>query len=514
MTEAAVVFGPEDLDIKAIVDIAYGRRGVVLSNDPDFLEMIHESRATFEALVAADERIYGVTTGFGANVGMAVGSEGATRLAQNLVRFHGCGTGRLFDARESAAIVATRLRSLCSGYSAIRLDLLVHLVGLLTHRVYPAIPVEGSVGASGDLTPLSYVAAVVAGEREVIFGGEVRPTADVYAELGIEPLALGPKESLAIMNGTSVMTALGALAIHRAERLVTLSAYLSATLSDVFDGNSAHFDARTFAAKPHRGQAHVAGLMREWLEYDPERHVLPERLQEVYSIRCAPHIIGVLADALEPITLWVQTELNGCSDNPLFDAATSSILHGGNFYGGHIALAMDILKTSVASVADLLDRQMQVLCGSLGRISVLPANLVPPRDGEEWDPRHGFKAMTIATSALAAEALKLTMPATSFSRSTESHNQDKVSMGTIAARDALRVLELTERIASILLIALAQAVDLRAESTTTRSRTLRDVVRQDVVFTDEDRRFDIDIARVMDRIDDGLVDELAERGGS
>ena len=504
-----VVFGANALDYRAIVDVAYGRRPAVLSDDPEFIAGIDGARRAFEDLVNAEERIYGVTTGFGANVRLEVGSDDAAQLARNLVQFHGCGTGTILGAEESAAIVATRLRSLCSGHSAVRPAVLRQLARLLELRILPAIPAEGSVGASGDLTPLSYLAAVVMGEREVLYRDEIRPTSEVFAEVGIEPLALGPKESLAIMNGTSVMTGLAAIAVHRADRLVALSSCLSAALCDVLDGNAAHFDARTHNAKPHHGQGRVAQLMRTWLAYDPATHEHPEQLQDVYSIRCAPHVIGVLADALEPIGRWVQTELNGCSDNPLFDASTQTVLFGGNFYGGHIALAMDMLKTSVASVADLIDRQMQLLCSpAAGRSNNLPANLVPPR-AQDGNMRHGFKAMTISTSALAAEALKLTMPATAFSRSTESHNQDKVSMGTIAARDALRVLELTERTAAILLIALAQAVDLRGSNVVASSARLRDLVRRDVTFTDDDRRFDLDIQAILRRMDDGLVGEVA-----
>ena len=510
MTRAdPVVFGDVPIDCHEIVDVAIGARPAALSNAPEFRAAIDRSREAFERLVASERRIYGVTTGFGESVRFDVRPEDANTLAQNLIAFHGCGTGRLFGPTESMAIVAARLRSLCTNFSAVRWEVLERLALLLERRICPAIPVEGSVGASGDLTPLSYVAAVVSGEREVLFEGGVRSTASVYAEAGIAPLALKPKESLAIMNGTSVMTALAALAIVRAEKLSSLATAAVATACDACDGNAAHFDGRIFAAKPHRGQAAVAAKMRAWLGYEAATHQDPERLQNPYSIRCAPHVVGVLEDVLDPVRLWVTTELNGCSDNPLFDPDTQTVLHGGNFYGGHVGIAMDLLKTAVASVADLLDRLLQVMCNLEGGDGVLPRNLVAQDANRET--RHGFKAMSIATSALTAEALKLTMPATSFSRSTESHNQDKVSMGTIGARDALRVLELAESVAAILLIAAAQAVDLRApESTTTASRTLRDLVRRDVAFADGDRRFDVDIAAIKARMEAGLAGELFE----
>ncbi len=506
----SVVFGPSALTIDDIVGVAQRRYTPVLNDSASFRESLENSRLLFESLIDKNERIYGVTTGFGENIRMKVGSAEAAELAQNLIRFHGCGTGRLFDAEESAAISACRLQSLCSPRSAVRWELLDRIVWLLANDVVPAIPSEGSVGASGDLTPLSYLAAVIAGDREVLWKGVLRPTAEVFAELGLEPFAIGPKESLAIMNGTSAMTGLAALAIHRARRLGELTSYLTGVLCDVCDGNAAHFDARIHEGKPHAGQVKTAARIAKWLNYDPDSHVNPAQLQSVYSIRCAPQIIGVLEDTLEPATLWVETELNGSSDNPLFDSEKGVVLHGGNFYGGHIAMAMDMLKTSVASVADLLDRQMQLLCGpTMADGNLLPRNLMPPLQAGSGDTRHGFKAMSIATSALAAEALKLTMPATSFSRSTESHNQDKVSMGTIASRDAIRILQLTEQITAILVIALAQAVDLRAENdTTAMSQAFRDAVRTTAAFADVDRRFDLDIYNVLERMNGDLLKTL------
>jgi histidine ammonia-lyase len=220
------------------------------------------------------------------------------------------------------------------------------------------------------------------------------------------------------------------------------------------------------------------------------------RLQDRYSIRCAPHVIGVLVEAADAATRTLEIELNGVDDNPLVDPERGDVLHGGNFYGGHVGYAMDGLKTAVASVADLLDRQLCLLCVP-ETSGDLPANLVAGT-GAEALSHHGFKAMQIATSALAAEALKLTVPATAFSRSTESHNQDKVSMGTIAARDCLQVLELTETVAAIALLAGCQALDLRGDEVASRrARSLRDAVRKAVPGVVEDRRQDLDIEAVL-----------------
>jgi histidine ammonia-lyase len=228
----------------------------------------------------------------------------------------------------------------------------------------------------------------------------------------------------------------------------------------VLDGNAHHFDETLFSVKPHPGQQAVAARLRDDLHAgEPPRN--PDRLQDRYSLRCAPHVIGVLEDALPWLRQYIENELNSANDNPIIDGEGRHVLHGGHFYGGHIAFAMDSLKAAVANVADLLDRQMAQMMDVKFNHG-LPANLSGAL-GERRAINHGFKAVQIGASAWTAEALKLTMPASVFSRSTECHNQDKVSMGTIAARDCLRVLQLTEQVASASLLAVCQGVELRLD---------------------------------------------------
>jgi histidine ammonia-lyase len=298
------------------------------------------------------------------------------------------------------------------------------------------------------------------------------------------------------MNGTSMMTGLACLAFERALSLARLSSALTAMASDVLRGNFSHFDARIFAVKPHPGQAACATWIRAALGDEAGTRLAPTgaRVQDRYSLRCAPHVIGVLLDALTALRPMMEIELNSVNDNPIVDAERDEILHGGNFYGGHVTFVMDSLKAAVANVADLLDRQMIMLC-TPSMNAGLPADLVSPEAGVT---HHGFKAMQITASALTAEALKLTMPASVFSRSTESHNQDKVSMGSIAARDCQRTLELAETVAAIELLALCQAVDLRGPaSCTPGSQRLHAAVRGFVRRNDADRRQDVDIAAIL-----------------
>ncbi|MEM9195674.1 MAG: aromatic amino acid ammonia-lyase [Myxococcota bacterium] len=484
-----VFVGQGRVSIEDIVRVARGEARVEVDPDEEVRRRIAASAKMVEDALLQRRSIYGITTGFGASVEFAVSPEVAAQMPLNLLRYHGCGTGAKLSPEAAAAVVAVRLASLTRGYSGVRMEVINRLAELLERRVLPVIPEEGSVGASGDLTPLSYVAAMVVGEREVYFEGGIQPAEAVLAKLGLAPISLRPKESLAILNGTSVMTALGCLAWERAQRLGRFSSLLTAMASEVLSGVPGHFDDRIFAAKPHPGQRAAARWIREALSPTAEE---PARLQDRYSLRCAPHVIGVLLDALPFARTLLETEANGVNDNPLLDPEADEALHGGNFYGGHACLATDTLKNVVANVADLLDRQLVLLNNPMMNAG-LPANLVA-RTGPDRTTHHGFKAMEITASALTAEALKLTMPSSVFSRSTESHNQDKVSMGTISAREAMRILDLTETVAVVHLLAVCQAVDIRGpERTGERAQAMRDAVRTAVPENRADRRMDGDI---------------------
>ncbi|MFO0597178.1 MAG: aromatic amino acid ammonia-lyase [Myxococcaceae bacterium] len=430
-----------------------------LSHDERFLARIEAGAAHVARTLAEKGVIYGVTTGYGDSVTVPVPHELVPELGHRLFTYHGVGLGPAFDAPQTRAILAARLQSLVQGLSGTSLGLLRQLETLLRDDLLPVIPSEGSVGASGDLTPLSYVAAVLCGEREVFVDGRRRPTAEVFKERGITPIKLRPKEGLAIMNGTAVMTGLACLAIERAASLSRLASKLTALSSAAMGGNPHHFDEKLFEAKPHDGQQRAAALIRGVLEGSEKSE---SRLQDRYSIRCAPHVIGVVEDTLPWVRSLVENELNSANDNPLIDPDTGRVMHGGHFYGGHVAVAMDTLKNVIANLADLMDRQIALLVDARFNHG-LPANLTGAT-GQRAAVSHGLKALQIGASAWTAEALKQTMPASVFSRSTECHNQDKVSMGTISARDALRVLELTEQVAAAHLVTARQAVFLKQRS--------------------------------------------------
>jgi len=457
----SIQFGESRIKIEDIINIAENTVDISFSQSENFTHKIDSGVKFLDTLLKEDGVIYGVTTGYGDSVTVDVPLELVKELPLHLTRFHGCGLGEMFTSFEGRAILATRLTSLAQGYSGVSWPLLNLLQAFLKHDIVPVIPQEGSVGASGDLTPLSYIAGALVGERNVYYKGQVKNSLEVMKEIGLEPITLRPKEGLAIMNGTAVMTAISCIAYNRAQYLTKLAARITALSSLALKGNSHHFDDILFSVKPHPGQQQVATWIRNDLNHvDHPRNA--DRLQDRYSIRCAPHVIGVLQDSLPWFRQMIENELNSANDNPIIDGPGEHVLHGGHFYGGHIAMVMDSMKTAVANLADLADRQIASLVDTRYN-NGLPSNL-SMSEGARRHINHGFKAVQIGASAYTAEALKHTMPASVFSRSTECHNQDKVSMGTIASRDALRVLQLTEQVLASALLVAIQGIRIRIAS--------------------------------------------------
>jgi histidine ammonia-lyase/phenylalanine ammonia-lyase len=489
-----------------------------------------ESVALKNRLIDSGEPIYGVTTGFGDSASRQIAPDRTGELQRNLVRYHLNGTGVMATPDTVRATMLIRANCLSRGVSGARPEVVERVLDLLEADVLPIIPERGTVGASGDLVPLCYLAAVLQGEGDVLHRGEPTTAADAHARLGLEPLELEAKEGLALINGTSFMSAFAVLALADAEELAYVADLCTAMAVEALLGNRGHYVPFLHEQKPHPGQLAsaeriAAALADSSLARDHESILaanapladrgfqrLDRRVQDSYSVRCAPHVTGVLHDTVAWVGPWLAVEINSANDNPLFDVGTGRVRSGGNFYGGHVGQAMDALKVAVASVADLLDRQLELVVDEKFN-NGLPANLTPPvRPGsDDAGLHHGYKGMQIACSALTAEALKQAAPATVFSRSTEAHNQDKVSMGTIAARDARTVVELSLEVAAIHLHALCQALDIRGvELAGTLARRIHATVRAVVPPVTEDRRMDGDIAAIVDLIRTGALRAAAD----
>lgn len=461
----SVMVGQGTVPCDQIVAVARGQARVKLSPQKVFLARMSRSRSMLQKSLREGVAVYGVNTGFGKACGKRMQADTSLQKIANPLPFHGCGTGEPIGIAETRAAMLCRMLCLATGYSGVSMGLLRQLEAFLNLGITPVVPSQGSVGASGDLTPMSYIAACLAGERDVFYTGRRMSARQALKKAGLQPYSFEPKEPLAMVNGTSTMTGIAVMAVDRSRSILQAAVCAAALTVHAFRGKAHHFHPVISRAKPFAGQGSVAQTLTMLLQAKGSTALLeedgPEALQDPYSVRCTPQIAGVLSDALTWISQWVETEANSSNDNPIFDPATGAPLMSGNFYGGHIVFAMDSLKAALASVADMADRQIMLLVNP--QISRgLPEDLVGVT-GREHFFHHGFKAMSITASALVAEALKLTMPAASFSRSSESHNQDKVSMGTIAARDAEQICTIVERTVAIHLLAATQACELRGQ---------------------------------------------------
>ena len=498
-----VIVGEHPLSIEQVVAVATKNIKVALPQSESWRVLIQTGADFLDQLLQDEGVIYGVTTGYGDSCLIDVPLHQVNELPLQLSRFHGCGLGQNLDITVARAVVVTRLCSLARGYSGVSHGLLERLVWMLNENIIPVIPSEGSVGASGDLTPLSYIAGALVGERDVYDQAQqnIVPIAQIYQERNMQALVLRPKEGLALMNGTAVMTAMACLNYKKAEQISLASTLITAMNVMALAGNPSHFDEVLFAQKPHPGQQQIAAQLRHWLDSQVQTAHQSPRLQDRYSLRCAPHVIGVFEDSKVWLRQFIENELNSSNDNPLIDPINLRVLHGGHFYGGHIAQAMDSLKLMIANIADLMDRQLAQLVDNKMNHG-LPRNLTGAK-ADRLPLNHGFKAVQIAVSAWTAEALKQTLAASIFSRSTECHNQDKVSMGTIAARDAARVIVLTEQVIAALLCASVQAVQLKGltQHLSPVLLQLKEWVLHDFDYVEEDRPLQAELQALVDRLE-------------
>lgn len=528
---ASVVLDGHGLTVEDVVRVAL-RHDVRVELAGAAAARMARSRELKRELLATGQPIYGVTTGFGASADRQISAEKAAELQRNITRFLRNGTGPLAPPEVCRATVLIRANCLARGNSGVRPLIVERMLELLRHDALPVIPQRGSVGASGDLVPLGYVAAPLIGEGELLHRGSVRPACEVLDELRLSPIELEAKDGLALVNGTSFSAAYAALAVVRAVELAELAEAATALACEALGGNRSHFAAFLYESKPHPGQAESARRIAELLagsrlalehpQATGNSGTLGERgyqrldrsVQDRYSVRCAPHVIGVLRDTADWVRRWVGIEINSSNDNPLFDTSAGAVHSGGNFYGGHVALAMDALKVAVANVADLLDRQLALLVDDKFS-NGLTAGLTAPAGEDEWAAglHHGFKGMQLACSAVTAEALKNSAPAGVFSRSTGAHNQDKVSMSPIAARDACAVLDLAREAAAIHLLAACQAVDLRgAGLMAPRTRQVHELVRTLAPFNTADRPMQDDVEALLGAVVDGSLLDAGASG--
>ena len=484
---------------------------IKLSGEQNFIDFINAGHDFLIENISKGRPIYGVTTGYGEAGQNYAAFEEAEELQYNLFSFHGCGVGEYLSSDVSRIMMTVRMISLCKGKSGISYDLLKRFELLLKEKIYPLIPSQGSVGASGDLTPLSYIAAVIAGEREVMYKGEQRSTVDVYTELGITPYKFKPKEALAIMNGTAAMSAIAIDSIEKFEVLLATSESFVASVFELLLCDITPLEPFVHDSKPFAGQRKTAANILEkcsgsqltheaFGRYENFHLEAEQNIQDRYSIRCSPQVLGVIHDNLSIAKNWIETEINGVNDNPLIDHIGKKIYTSGNFYGGYIAHAMDTMRICVGNLADLIDKEFGLLVDhkfNKGLGESLKIN--------KKSTHHGFKAMQITLSSLTADVMINTTAASLHSRPTESFNQDKVSMGTTAALHfAKQIPDLTNML-SIAIMGMGQGVDLRGyEKCSSYLQKNYASLRFKVKKLEYDRRMDNDIKEVHSMIKQGV----------
>ena len=422
---------------------------------------VNAARAVVDARAAGDAPVYGVNTGFGSFAETRIERDALAALQVNLVRSHSAGVCEPLPVRAVRAAMALRANVLAKGFSGIRLETLEALVAALNRRVHPFVPSRGSVGASGDLAPLAHIALALIGEGDVWDGTARTPAAAALAAAGLIPIKLAAKEGLALINGTQVCTAVGALTLAGAERLARAADIAAALSIDGLQGSVRPFDARIHAARPFPGQAASADNLTRLIAGSGinAAHVNCGRVQDAYSMRCAPQVHGAAREALSWIRHLLVIEMNAATDNPMVFAETDEIVSGGNFHGAPVALGCDTLVLAVAQLATISERRSERLVNPA--LSGLPAFLT--RHG---GLHSGLMIAQVTAAALTSEIKTLAHPASVDTIPTSANKEDHVSMSMGAALKAERALHLATHVIAVEVLCACQAIDLLAPLTT------------------------------------------------
>ena len=444
----------ESLDLAALESVARAGRAVCLAASAR--DAVRASRRVVDEAVARGAVVYGVTTGFGNFADVHIPLDRLRELQLNLLRSHAAGVGAPLEEAETRALMLLRANVLAKGFSGVRLETLDLLIALLNARVHPVVPSQGSVGASGDLAPLAHLALALVGEGECVFEGRRLPGSEALRAIGREPLVLEPKEGLALINGTQLMTAVGGLAVAEAQRLARSADVVGALTLDALEGTDVAFDPRIHAARPHPGQAASARNLRLLLARSAvrESHRDCGRVQDAYSLRCMPQVHGAARDAIGYAARVHQVEMNSATDNPMVFAQTGEILSGGNFHGQPVAIAADLLAIAVADLGSISERRTERLVNP--SLSGLPAFLA-----REGGLHSGLMMAHVTAAALVSENKVLAHPASVDSIPTSAGKEDHVSMGPTAAWKAARVVANTGRVQAVELLAACEAVEFR-----------------------------------------------------
>jgi len=479
-------------------------RGAEVALDPSCWPAVEASAATVARIVARGAPVYGINTGFGKLASVRIAAQDLATLQRNIVLSHAAGVGEPVAVSVTRLMMALKLASLAQGASGVRRQTLALLEAMLARGVTPVIPAQGSVGASGDLAPLAHMAAVMIGVGEAFVGAGRVPAEAALAQAGLAPIALGPKEGLALLNGTQFSTAHALAALFEAERLFQ-SALLSGALStDAARGSDAPFDARIHALRGHAGQIETAAALRALMSGSAIRasHLTgDERVQDPYCLRCQPQVMGACLDILRQAGATLGAEANGVSDNPLIFNAPDEALSGGNFHAEPVAFAADTIALAVCEIGSIAERRIAMLVDPA--LSGLPAFLTP-----KPGLNSGFMIPQVTAAALVSENKQRAYPASVDSIPTSANQEDHVSMAAHGARRLLPMMENAFGVIAIELLAAAQGCDFHAPlASSAPLEALRALVRAQVAHLADDRHFHPDIDKTIGLVRSGAAIE-------
>ncbi len=501
-----VVVDGSPLTVDDVIAVAYGDAAAVPGDDLD--ARMEPARALVERVVAADETVYGITTGFGALANTRIRADQATQLQYDLLRSHAAGVGQYLDPPVVRAMLLCRARTLAQGYSGVRPVIVRYLLTLLDKNILPAVPSQGSVGASGDLAPFAHLALPIIGEGEILVDGNAVPSAPVLRAAGLEPLDLLPKEGLSLLNGTEGMLAHGCLAIQKARSLVDATDAAAALSVEALMGSSRPFEKRIHELRPHPGQGASAERIRSLLEGSAigESHHddFAHKVQDAYSLRCAPQVHGAVRDTIEYATEVFNRELGAVVDNPIVFPDDGDVVSGGNFHGQPLAFVLDFLAIAVTELGSISERRTDRILDP-DRSSGLPPFLA-----SNPGVSSGYMITQYTAAAIVAENKVLAHPASIESIPTSGLQEDHVSMGWGAARKLDTILTNTANVIAVELMCGAQGVEQRAMAPALGTGAVRDLVRTVCEPLGQDRPPGPDITRIAELIESGVFSHIEE----
>lgn len=502
-----IIITGKDLTINDVVNVA--RQGYSVEVSQEAIAKVEKARKLVDELVDNKETVYGITTGFGKFSDVPISKEETKDLQRNLIISHSCGVGKPFAEDVVKAIMLLRVNNLAKGHSGVRLETLNTLVEMINKDVYPVIPEKGSLGASGDLAPLSHMVLVMLGEGEATYQGERMTGQEAMDKAGIPSIELTSKEGLALINGTQVMSAVGALALYDAERLMKLADVSCALTVEALNGITDAFDPRIHAVRPHQGQMDAAANLLTLLAESGLTTKQGEiRVQDAYTLRCTPQIHGASKDALHYCLNKILIEMNSVTDNPIIFPDDRDVFSGGNFHGQAMALPFDFLGIALAELANVSERRTERLVNP--QLSGMPAFLT-----EKGGLHSGFMIAQYASAALVSENKVLAHPASVDSIPSSANQEDHVSMGTIGARKAAEILENVMNVIAIEILAACQAIDFKDPTLLGKgTKAAYQVVREKVEKLTDDRVMYKDINAVYDLVKShAIIDAVEEAIG-